>query len=83
MPAYQRSPRADLRELNRCPFVERDPADFFTIRYCAVRIEKPFRDLEITAADDEPISLEQGRYPFLVPTTLMTTANAAPGLGGR
>src|SRR5580698_4092928 len=53
--------RTYLRELDRREFVDEAPAGFLAIRHRAVRVEKFIGNLEIVAASDEPIGLEQGR----------------------
>src|SRR5258708_28174379 len=51
--------RSYLHELNRRQLVNQTPARLLAIRHRAVRIEKLVRDLQIVAARDEPIGLEQ------------------------
>src|SRR6202050_356181 len=52
--------RADLRELNGGELVHQAPARFLAVRHRAVWIEKLVGELEIIAAGDEPVRLEQG-----------------------
>src|SRR6266851_3917113 len=52
--------RSYLHELNRRELVHQAPARLLTIRHRAVWIEKLVRDLQVVAASNEPIGLEQG-----------------------
>src|SRR5580658_3989224 len=52
--------RANLRKLDRCEFVDQAPARLLAVRDCAIRIEELLGDLQVVAASDEPIGLEQG-----------------------
>src|SRR6266404_3786346 len=56
--------RPDLHELNRRELIHQAPARLLAIRHRAVRIEKLMRDLQVVAAGNEPIGLEQGRELF-------------------
>ena len=54
---------AYLRELDRRELVNQAPARFVPMRSRAVRIEKLIGNLEIIAASDEPIGLDQAFDP--------------------
>src|ERR1700730_3880232 len=51
--------RAYLHELNRREFIHHAPARLLAIAHRAVWIEEFVRDLQVVAAGDEPIRLEQ------------------------
>src|SRR5882724_2414585 len=52
--------RSYLHELYRRELVHQAPARLLAVRHCAVWIEKLVRDLQVIAAGNEPIALEQG-----------------------
>src|SRR3984957_13568440 len=52
--------RAYLRELNRRVLVHQTPARLLPVLHGAFWIEEFVRDLQVVAASDEPIGLEQG-----------------------
>ncbi len=52
--------RSYLHELNRRELIHQAPARLLAIRHRAVRIQKLVRDLQVVAAGNEPVGLEQG-----------------------
>ena len=64
--------RRVTRTPNRRELIDQAPARLLAVGHCAVWIEKLIRDLEIVAASDEPIGLEQGCELLTLPAEALS-----------